>query len=374
MARDPPLPIHPHDRALLKPLSALGKHSSAGGVSFLRRTEYISADQGQKRFESSTSKDLLRVRNDPKRKRKPNLDKEHPLNILRHVIKGFDVAYPRDAFTGEDSHQNVRGADITEADTKAWARPKHPTKPELELLDSYPLLPDLDAIPGTNSYIVTKFSTNPLDGSDPSDRRLDVAILRPQNGDEDRLEDKMDEYRKDLSLAKPTAEFDYEFYLANDARAVKGIKRKFNVNNPNKDDQELYNYEDAEGNRAFLFNRIRAYETYQQQGDGDNAFGDTVAIALHDPDSKVGSAEGARKRLKKGAYFYPVIQRTNLRPKRKAAASQMQDEEIIDALQVTIRDADETELGNRLVARAKLDTTIEVPTAADASQEVEAEA
>lgn len=362
MARDPPIPLNPHDRALLKPISALGKSAAlAGGVSFLRRTEYISSDQGRHKYESSTSKDLLRIRNDGKRKRRPNLDKEDPLNILRHVLKGFDIAYPQDAFAGEESEKNVRGADVVEAETRAWAKPKHPTKPDVQLLDSYPVLPDLEAVPGVGSYIITKFNTNPLNNSDRSDRRLDVAVLRPQNAYEDKQEERLAAYEDDLNMTKPTQEYDYELYVSEKPSAVRGMKRKFDVGDPDRDEPDLYDFEDAEGNKAFRFNRLREYETYQQAGDLDNAYGDTVALALHDPDLAVGDAEDRTKRLRKGAYFYPVLQRTNLRPKRRAAHSQYSQQEVIDGLQITIRDADEEELARRQAERAKLDPTVAVP-------------
>ena len=371
MARENPPALHPTDKLLLRPLNAYGKSHNAE-VSFLRRSEYISSGQGGARFESSTSKDLLRIRNDSKRKRRPNLNKDDPINILQNVVKGFDVAYPQDKTTSNDSSESIRGADITDADAKAWAKPKHPTKPEVHLLDSYPLLPDLEAIPGVGSYILTKFNTDPVPDVKGYDQRLDTAILRPQNAYEARMEDKMEAYEADFSLPHPTMEYDYEFYLANDREAVRGIKRKFDANNPDRDDPELYNYQDAEGTKAFMFNRVRAYETYQQAGDQNDAFGDAVALALHDPDMHSG---GTAKRLKKGAYFYPILQRTYLRPKRQTKASQMPDEtQVIDALQVTVRDADESELNRRLAAKAKLDTTITPPAPVESTQEVIAEA
>ena len=91
MARPSPPTIHPTDKELLKPLSALGKGAgAAGSVSFLRRTEYTSS-QGPQQFSSSTGKDLLRLRNDPKRRRM-SMNKDDPLNIIRNVVKGFDIA------------------------------------------------------------------------------------------------------------------------------------------------------------------------------------------------------------------------------------------------------------------------------------------
>jgi len=375
MARDPPPVLHPHDRALLKPVSALGKPSAlSGGVSFLRRTEYISSNQGSQRFESSTSKDLLR--RDVKRRRKQNLNKEDPLNILRHVVKGFDVAYPRDAYAGEDTPEKIRGADITDADTKAWAKPSHPTKPDVQLLDSYPVLPDLDALPSTSSFIITKFNTNPSDIRDRYDTRLDVAILRPTNPNTEKQDDLLAAYETDLSTTKPIAEYDYEFYMTDDRHAVRGIKRKLDPFDPDHDSPDLYTFTDAEGNRSFKYDRIRAYETYQQAGDADDAYADSVALALHDPKSNVGNS----KRLKKGAYFYPVMQRANLRPKRKANSQRYEEAPaIIDGLRVVARDPSAFELNRKMIARAKLDTSITAPEPMEeeeeeGSQDVAAEA
>ncbi|CAD0098484.1 unnamed protein product [Aureobasidium mustum] len=293
---DPPPPLHPKDRALLKPLSALGKPTAMNsGVSFLRRTEYISSNAAAvQRFESSTSKDLLRVRNDPKRRKAPPVNRDDPINIIRSLVKGFDVAYPEDAYTGPDSETNIRGAPITEADRSAWKKPKHPTKPNLTLLDAYPLLPDMDALPMTGDYQIVKFSTNPVAQSDSYDQRLDTALLRPLGADLALLEE--------------------------------------------------------HGESCFQFQRIREYETYQQAGDADNAYGDTVALALHDTGD----------RLEKGAYFYPVKQRTNLRPKRKTPGPPEEGRvEHVDVLHVNVRDSNSDEAAMRSEAQAALDPTTE---------------
>ena len=99
---------NPRDKALLKPLNALGKPASAlEQVSFLRRTEYAASSSPQM-FASGSSKDILR-KNDQKRATKAR-EKEDPINILKNIVKGFDIAYPQDAYTGEDSAENIRGA------------------------------------------------------------------------------------------------------------------------------------------------------------------------------------------------------------------------------------------------------------------------
>jgi len=331
------------------------------GVSFLRRTEYISSSQGGQRFESSTSKDLLRVRSDSKRKRKPNVNKDDPINIIRSLAKGFDVAYPHDAYKGEDSQTNIRGAEITTEDMKAWKKPKHPTKPHLELLDAYPLLPDLDALPTTEAYQVTKFSVNPTRDAKGYDQRLDVAILRPTNADLAKYEERLAAREEDPTLPKPMPEYEYDLFLATEGTNVKGIKRKFDVNDPRHDDESLYDG-DQENGDGFFYSFVREYETYQQAGDPDDSYGDTVALALHDPDVENGAVDGARKRLKKGAYYYPIKQKTNLRPKRKTAHGQVAGlAEHVDGILVKVRDQDVYENLERLKAQNKLDPSIELP-------------
>ncbi|KAF4550997.1 Paf1-like protein [Elsinoe fawcettii] len=364
MARDPAPPLHPHDRALLKPLSQIGKGNTGAGATFLRKTEYISSDQGIKRYESSTSRDLFKIRNDPKRRKDALLDKESHLNIIKHVLKGFDIAYPKDAHSGDDTTESIKGAEITTSDITAWSNPKHPKKPGLKLLDSYPLLPDLDAVPGVGSYILFKYSTDPSASVKGYDTRLDTAVLKPNNPNTLKFEQQMEAFEKDLNLSQPTQHYDYEMYMLDDVEAVKNVKRKFDVNDPDNNDENLYTFTDDQGNKGFRYKRVRAYETYQQQADGGNAFGDSVALALHDPDMEIGH-DGEKSRLPKGAYMYPVLQRTYLRPKRKVQNAYVEEAQAADAIVATVRDPDEDELARRLNARAKLDTAMIVTEAAD---------
>ena len=175
-----PLPLCAADRALMRPPNALGKsHNNATGTSFLRRTEYItSSTTGGSKFESSNSSNTMRVR----RKRKlQDTSVDDPINISRHILKGFNLAYPADAYNGQDSAENIRAADITAEERQAWNKPKHPKNPNLKLLESYPLLPDWDAMTDTGAYMVFKYMAAPVNNPlDPSyDTRIDVALLRP---------------------------------------------------------------------------------------------------------------------------------------------------------------------------------------------------
>ncbi|KAK5135259.1 hypothetical protein LTR08_005509 [Meristemomyces frigidus] len=373
-ARPGPQVIHPTDKLLLKPLSALGKASGSGGaVSFLRRTEYTSSQTPQ-HFANSTSKDLNRLRNDPKRRKTATVNKDDPLNIIRNIAKGFDIAYPSDAYKGEDSTTNIKGAAITDAEAKAWSKPKNPIKPDLQLLDSYPLLPDLDALPTNGSYMVTRFTTNPFGAGDSYDSRLDTAILRPIDDPQmqSEFQRKLAEWDPNSSRSQPLPEYDYDYYVPADTAGVRGIKRKFDANDPDNEDPDLYTDDLDEGQRGFKYERIRTYETYTQHGNPNNYYGDSVALALHDPESDVGVVPGTKQRLVKAAYYYPVIQRTTLRPKRKIGqqALSQADEERIDELNLTVGELAEDDRARLLERLGDLDPSLR-PDAALAEQAVE---
>lgn len=373
MARPGPQKLDPADKELLKPLSALGKGAgAAGSVSFLRRTEYTSS-QGPQQF--SSSKDLLRLRNDQKRRR-TSTNKEDPINIIRNVVKGFDIAYPKDAYKGEENTASIRGAAITEAEAKAWSNPKHPSNPDLELLDSYPVLPDLDALPSTACFLVTKFITNPVASSNTYDTRLDAAILRQKNDEKAyaRWNERNEEWKQSGSTKpQPIPEDDYEYFLPVENSAVRPIKRKLNVNDPENQDETLYTEDGPENQRVFKYARLRTYETYQQTGDPANFYDVSVALALHDPETEVGVVPGTEQRLQKGAYYYPIMQRTALRPKRNVgptAFNPVMDDERIDEINLTVGDVDDDTRAVILEKRATMDPSIRT----DAAPAVEAAA
>ncbi|EMC93100.1 hypothetical protein BAUCODRAFT_27377 [Baudoinia panamericana UAMH 10762] len=352
--------IHPADKQLLKPLSALGKsNASAGAVSFLRRTEYTASSNVQQMV-SNTSKDMMRLRNDPKRRKPNNLDKDDPVNIIRNIVKGFDLAYPSDAYKGDDSTSNIRGAAVTDAEVKAWSNPKHPTKPELQLLDSYPVLPDLEALPTSGYYMVAKFISNPL-GTDGYDQRLDTAILRPVDDPQMQAEyqRRLAEWDPNSGKPQPLPEYEYDYYVPSEVSAVRGIKRKFDVNDTENDDPELYTDDTPEG-RAFKYERLRTYETYNQHGNATDLYNDSVALALHDTEGDVGTTPGAKQRLEKAAYYYPIIQRTAIRPKRKIGrqAVTQTDEERVDEINITVVNFTEEERARALEKQAELDPSL----------------
>ncbi|OQO10690.1 hypothetical protein B0A48_03990 [Cryoendolithus antarcticus] len=320
MIRPGPRHIHPRDKPLLRPLASLSKSASATDqVSFLRRTEYAASSSPQM-FATGSSKDILNRRSDHKpktngtsSKSNTTLEKDDPLNIIRHIVKGFDLAYPEDVVQGEQTEHNILGAPSTSAEQDAWSNPTHPTKPSLELLDSYPLLPDLSAIPPSGWHMLFKFRANPL-GSTRYDTRLDTAILRPvaNEAQDAAYAEREEAWEEGKRGEKPMKEFDYEYFIPSSEDHVRSLKRIFSTTDPDHDDPSLY---PDETTQSFPFDRLRMYETKHQAGSLDEFYNDVIGLALHDPSLDIGKGDG---RLQKGAYVYPVAQRVTLQPKRHA--------------------------------------------------------
>ncbi|KAI9793140.1 MAG: hypothetical protein M1833_000825 [Piccolia ochrophora] len=362
----PPAP-HARDKPLLRPLSALGKPTSiASGVSFLRRTEYISNEQSRARMESSK---YARTMSGQKRRRPTDFSRENPTNILRTVIKGFDIDHPREAYTGPDVEGKVRGHALTSEELNAWNHPQHPSKKGLTVVDTYPVIPDLDCYPDTGGYIVTKFATNPVAASETYDKRLDFALLRPlvlRPELEAAQKAAVAAHEADPSKPQPgPPPFDYEYFLPEDPESLPNISRMLDVNAPDRDDPSHY----TNDKKSFRFGRIRAYETVSQSTSASSKFNE-IAITLYDPPTQEnGVTDGtpSKRQKQKAAYYYPIIQKTQVRPRRAAniGALGMQgakreeemDGDTVDLIDITIRDPDDAEAKRRAQHRDQYDAS-----------------
>lgn len=331
----------------------LGKGTQLSNVSFLRRTEYISNDASQ-RIEPSKS----RLKADPrKRKRPTEFEKEDPRRMITDILKGFAIAYPKDRSLEHPSTISIE-------EQRAWDKPRHPDDPSLQLLDAYPLLPDTAALGDTGSYLLTKFSTNPTTNTDTYDSRLDVALLRPLDlppEEQERRDAMQKAHETDPSIPPPAPPmYDFEYFLPNDAAVTQAIKAKFDVNNPGRDEEGLYDQENKEtGKRYFRYSRVRAYETYKQQGDPSDPYNETVALALYDGEEGAKDEhDNKRARMQKGAYFYPIASRTVIKPKRQQVSGQGREEEAqnrVDVIEVVVREPDEAEVAQREYQRTLLE-------------------
>ena len=340
-------PVHQRDKNLLRPLAELGKPAlNPAGYSFLRRTEYISSDaKARAEANANVVKNTGKSSTASKARKPIDVSKEDPVNILRCTVKGFDLANPEDAYTGPDTTVNIRGTMPTSTEADAWKRPKHPSKPDVKLLDIYPLKPDLDAVTDSGAYMITKFAGNPTPTTEARDFRMDVGILYPRE------------------LALDT--YNYEFFLPENEVTTKNVIRKLDVNDNACDDPALYTDKAPDGSGVFKFDFLRTYEPGRGSTRGDQQYRE-VALALHDPEldretmsTKSTTRDDNIEPLDKGAYYYPVLSKIQLKPRRNknlvqlGLASQTADEEVqkFDGIRLTVREPDEGERAKRATHR-----------------------
>ena len=270
---------------------------------------------------------------------------DDPLNIARHVLKGFNIAYPADAYNGQDSAEQLRAAETTAEERQSWNKPKNPRNPNLKLLDSYPLLPDWDATPDTGAYMVFKFTAPPINNPlDPSyDSRLDVALLRPAGQtveDQDNYIRDRDLHKQDLTVPVPIPRYQFEYFLPASKEKVRGIKRNFTTHDPTDESSipfDIAEDDDGRPRKCFKYENVRTYETATQVGDPHDTYGDVVALALHDPEKHRGERLRDTK-LQKAAYFYPVIQKTSIRPRRPGRLELVGEEQKVDVIEAAGRE------------------------------------
>ena len=300
------------------------------------------------------------------------------MHILRSVIKGFDVANPESAYTGPDNSSSIRGLSATFAENEAWKHPKHPSKPNLKAVDTYPLLPDLSAFTEDDNggYAVLKFIGNPTDVTTRHDSRLESCIFQTLRIAPDVVRD----YQDKLAVHKANPDrvpppslptMNYKLFLPADDNMTKAIKRKRDIYDPERDDSSLYT--DAHYSagatetkkNCFKLNHIRGYESGVQQTFAETPYQE-VAIALHDGEGEDDPDDG----MSKAAYFYPISAKTQLKPRRAAQLAQLgrpgartqavaqdqeDDEDSIDVLALQFRDMDSKERAHRKEVLARLD-------------------
>ena len=337
-------PVHPKDKTLLRPVSELGKPKfSAGGHSFLRRTEYISSD-AKARAEANASAARASAKAPAQRLRKQaDASKDDPIYIMRHIVKGFDVLNPGDEYPGPEGETSLKGVQATAAELEAWRRPKHPTSSKRRLVDSYSVKPDLEAFPDTGFYYIFNYTSNPTNSVRAHDTRLDAGLIHPAE-----------------TLSGGT---NFELYLPKDAEEVTNIQRQLDTTDPNRDDPALrktFNKEEIASSR-FDFHRV--FDVKREQDMLEKPYKE-VGLALHDPelDRRVGPDHKVDDH-EKAAYYYPIGVKMQFKPRRTknlelvGLASKTKDEskERYDAWDVVIRDADDNELERRETHREELE-------------------
>jgi RNA polymerase II-associated factor 1 len=243
--------------------------------------------------------------------------------MIRQIEKSFNLAYPRDTYTGPDSTYQLRGAEISRAERDAWNNPRHPTNPSLTVLDTYPILPDIEALPDTGSFMVVKYNSNPSHTSDSYDPKLDYILLQPRDSSQEqqaKFDAEMEAHKANPSLPAPVPLYDFTAYIPDSEEVLASLKRKYDVFDPDKDEQSLYPYQnpsDVSDGPHFVFNKLRAYETARLTGTQQTAWDDSLLIALHDvpSDPKRPRRDGPKRQ--KAAYAYPIMHQIRLRQYRQ---------------------------------------------------------
>ncbi|KAG9253357.1 RNA polymerase II-associated [Emericellopsis atlantica] len=312
--------VHPHDRALLRPLASLGKRKAVDtGVSFLRRTEYISnlatrkPEAGKGAFLGASQKKRIQ--------RSPEAAADSPVAIKRKIERSFALA---------------------DEELKNHKRVKHPTRKQLQLVDATPLIPDLDAFPDSGAFVTIKFDRNPVAGSSEYDKRLLSSMFRPidrSQEEEAAFDAAMDLHRANPdTVPKPQNLMNYDFFLPQNKNAATNFRRMFDPTDADHEDESLYTHQ-AESGPCFQFNRLRAYETsHETELEHSDKYSDEVILSVVDDES------GSRQ---KAVYYYPVLQKSTIRSQRtKNIARTMlnngdEDEKVVERMDLTVQDPNE---------------------------------
>ena len=298
----------------------MGKRKVAeSNVSFLRRTEYISS-LGTKRVEASSSPRALLNTTKKVVRRSPEPAADSPRVIKRKIERSFDLA---------------------EEELKNHKRVKHPTKKNLELVDATPLIPDLDAFPDSGAFVTIKFATNPVASSSEYDKRLLTSLFKPierTEAEEEAYEAALEAHLQDpVNVPKPQNFMNYEFFLPHNKATAVNFRRKFDVNDPDREDESLYTHETDTGG-CFQFNRVRGYETAQEtELDHTTKYSNEIILAANDDETYP---------RQKAVYYYPVLQKSTIRPQRMKNIARTigfadEDEKVVERMDVTVQDPNE---------------------------------
>jgi hypothetical protein len=359
--------LDPADQALLMSLDQLKSQGAKNNVSFLRKTQYMTASQIAKTtdpFVRSTS----RPQKNAGAKTPPiPVSRDDPENIKRQIQKGFDLAYPASIpYKPKDAKANP----ITSAERDAWEHPQHPDNRKLTPVEYYPIIPDLET--GTDmasNWQAIKFDKPPLPPlkNGRRDDRIDVGLLMASENPE-----LMPEWRarKEAHEANPHDYSDpgpepYTWLLSvpKQADSTTRIRQLFDDSNPHKDDPNLIGpllEESADGTPRLPFERIRVYtDATRQEVDPRRV----VALSLVNP-ANLPQHSRFRKHEGPAAYYYPIYERVKMKADRgqlskqrnaRSGAGDALEEDLPDQMMVLFREPDAKERHIRSEFRGRND-------------------
>ena len=219
------------------------------------------------------------------------------------------------------------------------SRVKNPSgKKGVKIADGYRFAPDLDAFPDAGAYVEVKFAHNPVQNRGRYDDRMLNGALKPVEKtpeEEAAYAHAVDLWERDpMNNSKPPPFMNYDFYLHGKGDTPR-FRAKFDVDNPEKDEDGLYTAE-GESGPCFQFTRLRGYETTKEVEMDHKTKYDTQLF--------IGFTEDDDIEAEKGAWYYPVMQKSVIRPQRQKAINLTRGfeagdgQQVVEQLDVTIED------------------------------------
>ena len=311
--------LDPADHALMLSIDQLKSQGAKNNVSFLRKTQYMTAAQ-MARANDPLLRTNPRVRKASETKAAPApIARDDKENIKRHIQKGFDIAYPDSIpYNPPEAQANP----ITPQERDAWRNPVHPDNPRLKPVEFYPIIPDLEA--GTDmagSWQALKFEKPPLPPyRGRRDDRIDVALLMAAENAAEitkyRAKKKAFEEHPDLYEDPGAEPYSWSLSIPKHPDSASRYRKILDDSNPNKDDPALYApllEESADGSQRLPYERVRLFP-YATQNAVDNHR--VMAISLASGD-KLSSHSRLRKQGS-AAYYYPILERVRVKADRNA--------------------------------------------------------
>ncbi|KAI5965277.1 uncharacterized protein KGF55_001497 [Candida pseudojiufengensis] len=315
-----PINLHPKDRVLLRD-AGIGKlKKSEPGVSFLRRTEYISERSVPK---SSTNIEENKVNEKLKNNEEDQLDSEHQLKAVENT------------FTEAEKSMN----DLTTI--------KHPKNKKLKAISTWPLLPDTSMM--DNKLINMKFL-----GSASIKREQDV-LKRKEGSKYDSLIQKQ---KQETSIFYPIksedgGEWISMFELSSPEQISKlysnlnSIEPENPINLLDMEDetQQIYDFK-------YTKNYDMIYQTY------NNPYGElAINFVPEEEESEIESSKSKFKK-RKVAHYLPINGKIELRKHRASTNSEINKfikERTFDEIKFKLREPTTNELNLMDKARSEFD-------------------
>jgi RNA polymerase II-associated factor 1 len=367
--------LDPADHALmLTPDQLRNQNSKNVNVSFLRKTQYMTSQNARAndafiRPNTRTSKPTRRSSIN-----EPQIARDDPINIKRHIQKGFDIAYP-------DTATSQSLSTISSAELSAWRTPIHPDNPRLKPVSYYPILPDLESSTDADGYISMKFDKPPLPAlpnHGGRDSRIDVALL---HGEADASQEaawskKKQAYEENPELYDNPGDQPYQWDFCvprrSGADVVAAVKRKLNIMNPNRDDDRgyegLYVPGDPKPHADIGIDYVKERSFGAVSTETPNVHFETLrfmAVSLFDSESAreyshLGNESAA---IDRAAYYYPIIQKMRVRADREKIRSRARDtseaEQKWNYIKLTVQDPDIEEQVVRAQFRNEIDDSFQ---------------